>query len=506
MTRDAYNALSYAEQHNGTYYHLIDVDTVPSLDCNVKQTPTTESASYRILLSSDADDTEHTDKVFKNTDLRYYPSGSSLSISNGGEITLGGRTSDPDASFSWLTSEHLSVEDYWTSHSALRLTATDLEFPRLIIEGTEYKNTWDGYNSSLKTAINETPSMINDTYPTLLPKNRTDNWIKIGRANTSFGLIPSQAGAAGNGHNYLGTSSWYWANAYIDNIYGTINTPNNTWNLIGDDVQMGDINVSGCLGIQGRTGNTGLFFTTYNQSTKNSGCSITANGSYFYMSHTVFTGGDFWARRTGFQLDKSSNNGCTAYKGVSIGFSDGSNQWVARTVGECSTSGQCGALLQVRNMTTSGSTFINTIGAYATKAGGYTYTVSNAANFRSAIGAAASSSILTKTNIEDIDDNEVLKILDVKIKSFDYKEGFVNETDKKDKYYGVIAEDIKDSLPYMVNVPENYSADNFDESAGLQQDLMLVDYVNFVPYLIRLVQIQEKRIQQLEDIQNGTIM
>ena len=35
------------------------------------------------------------------------------------------------------------------------------------------------------------------------------------------GLLPYQAGNAGAGHSYIGTSSWYFAYAYIDNIYGS---------------------------------------------------------------------------------------------------------------------------------------------------------------------------------------------------------------------------------------------------------------------------------------------
>ena len=37
---------------------------------------------------------------------------------------------------------------------------------------------------------------------------------------TSQGLLPYQSGAAGSGHGNIGTSSWYFKDAYIDNIYG----------------------------------------------------------------------------------------------------------------------------------------------------------------------------------------------------------------------------------------------------------------------------------------------
>ena len=67
------------------------------------------------------------------------------------------------------------------------------------------------------------PYMTTETYPALVPTDGTNNWIKVGTSNTSYGLLPSQGGGAGSGHNYLGTSSWYWKYAYIDEIYGHLN-------------------------------------------------------------------------------------------------------------------------------------------------------------------------------------------------------------------------------------------------------------------------------------------
>ena len=80
-------------------------------------------------------------------------------------------------------------------------------------------------------------ALVSDSYNTLMPANGTTNgWIKIGTANTSYGLLPSQSGSAGSGHNYLGTSSWYWKYAYIDQIYGTLN---------GDATKLGTATVGG---------------------------------------------------------------------------------------------------------------------------------------------------------------------------------------------------------------------------------------------------------------------
>lgn len=138
MTLDAYNALSYAEQHNGTYYHLIDVNTVPSLDCNVKQTPTTEDANYRVLLSNDADDTEHVNKVLKNANLTYNPSTSRLKLSNSyiGNI-LANLDMDP---------KYLTLQQYVNNVS--------IGYLQLNFNDIYNDNKWDGTNTSLKDAIN----------------------------------------------------------------------------------------------------------------------------------------------------------------------------------------------------------------------------------------------------------------------------------------------------------------------------------------------------------------
>lgn len=50
------------------------------------------------------------------------------------------------------------------------------------------------------------------------PTGADNVWIRT----TSQGIIPYQAGNAGSGHNYLGTSSWYFAHAYIDTVHGSL--------------------------------------------------------------------------------------------------------------------------------------------------------------------------------------------------------------------------------------------------------------------------------------------
>lgn len=47
------------------------------------------------------------------------------------------------------------------------------------------------------------------------PDGNTEDWIRT----TTNGLIPVQSGGAGSGHSQLGTPSWYFSKAYIDNIF-----------------------------------------------------------------------------------------------------------------------------------------------------------------------------------------------------------------------------------------------------------------------------------------------
>lgn len=105
-----------------------------------------------------------------------------------------------------------------------------------------------------------------------------------------------------------------------------------------------------------------------------------------------------------------------------------------------------------------------------------------------------SSSKLVKENIEDITEDEAKKILDIDVVSFDYKDNFGGEKNQ----FGVIAEDVLDVIPFVVSVPDDYDSENFDESKGIDQPIPSVDYSKFVPYLIKMIQLQQEEINQLK--------
>ena len=50
------------------------------------------------------------------------------------------------------------------------------------------------------------------------PDGTDNDWIRT----TTNGIIPYQSGKKGSGHSSIGTDSWYFSKAYIDNIYGDL--------------------------------------------------------------------------------------------------------------------------------------------------------------------------------------------------------------------------------------------------------------------------------------------
>lgn len=89
---------------------------------------------------------------------------------------------------------------------------------------TATKATQDGsgntITSTYATIAKTYDDTTNTTYRGMRGKDGANNaWVRT----TTQGIIPYQGGGAGSGHCGLGTSSWYFATAYIDNIYGKLN-------------------------------------------------------------------------------------------------------------------------------------------------------------------------------------------------------------------------------------------------------------------------------------------
>lgn len=89
-----------------------------------------------------------------------------------------------------------------------------------------------------------------------------------------------------------------------------------------------------------------------------------------------------------------------------------------------------------------------------------------------------SSSRKVKKNITPMSEREARKLLQIEVVGFDYING-------AEDCYGVIAEDVDEIVQFPVAHDENGDATS-------------VDYTGFVPYLIKMLQMQEERIQELE--------
>lgn len=103
------------------------------------------------------------------------------------------------------------------------------------------------------------------------------------------------------------------------------------------------------------------------------------------------------------------------------------------------------------------------------------------------------SSRLTKTNILSMNETEAEKLLDLDVVTFDYIEEFGGEKNQR----GLIAEDVLNIIPFCVTVPDDYDEAAFNPEKGLANALLGIDYSKLVPYLVKMVQIQQKQIDKL---------
>ena len=97
---------------------------------------------------------------------------------------------------------------------------------------------------------------------------------KEGQDDTWYNVLTSKnSGISGSTIKLNGTSITVYSSGTADGRYvkksgdtmsGALNFANNTWNIVGDDVAMGDCNIAGCLGIKSLNGSPGLAF--YNSS------------------------------------------------------------------------------------------------------------------------------------------------------------------------------------------------------------------------------------------------
>ena len=108
------------------------------------------------------------------------------------------------------------------------------------------------------------------------------------------------------------------------------------------------------------------------------------------------------------------------------------------------------------------------------------------------------SSKLVKENINGMSDEEAKKVLQLNPVTFDYIKEFGGAHDQR----GLIAEETLKIIPSCVSVPENYSEEDFDIEKGIGNEVLAIDYSKLVPYLIKMVQIQQEEIDKLKQFCN----
>ena len=82
--------------------------------------------------------------------------------------------------------------------------------------------TTDSSNNNIVNTYARIDKVYSDsgTYRQFLGKDGSStDWIRT----TESGIIPYTSGDSANGHSMLGTPSWYFSQAYIQNIYGYLN-------------------------------------------------------------------------------------------------------------------------------------------------------------------------------------------------------------------------------------------------------------------------------------------
>lgn len=136
---------------------------------------------------------------------------------------------------------------------------------------------------------------------------------------------------------------------------------------------------------------------------------------------------------------------------------------------------------------------------YSTESSKWTGTILGA-TYTAVYGASFTnpSSRLVKENVVDMSEEEAKKILQLKPVDFDYIEAYGGEKNQ----HGLIAEDTLDIIPSCVTIPEGYSEKEFDAEKGIRNKVLAIDYSKLVPYLIKMVQIQQEEIEKLKEAMN----
>ena len=158
-------------------------------------------------------------------------SGNNIKTSYGSSLTVNGRTvnllSKSGATLATITTQDTNtwrgIQDNLTSTSTTDSLSAN-QGRVLATKISDHQNNKSNPHSVTKAQVG-LGSVANilqlgavsalGYYGMARPDGNTTDWIRT----TSNGIIPYQSGSAGSGHSSLGTSTWYFSKAYIDNIF-----------------------------------------------------------------------------------------------------------------------------------------------------------------------------------------------------------------------------------------------------------------------------------------------
>lgn len=113
--------------------------------------------------------------------------------------------------------------------------------------------------------------------------------------------------------------------------------------------------------------------------------------------------------------------------------------------------------------------------------------ISNGTYTQYELTKSASSSRKVKENISLMTNEQANNLLNLNVINFDYKPNIENG---KKNQKGIIIEELIDTMPECIVNLNDYNGNN--------SEILQVDYTKFVPYLIKMVQIQQKQINALK--------
>ena len=184
--------------------------SVPWTDANVKQTNSTTSSSYRVLLSGHANDTEYTEGTYKSANLTFNPSTGALSLTG----TINGLTLTKQTSGFTITggtlSKTLTVGADYTLGAACEKSVTDSSSASAIGTGTSLPTERDIYYG-LPTINNSHNYTSSTTIYAPTGAGTAGYWLKASGSSTApvwestANLTAGKATADGDGNTISST-------------------------------------------------------------------------------------------------------------------------------------------------------------------------------------------------------------------------------------------------------------------------------------------------------------